>query len=860
MPLVTSGLPSTRTVSDRLELLHALIAAPTFEPLFRNDVIDIPEDHPVWGWICRVADCERGRHDAGDFCDAHHSEWMAWRRAGGDALQFLGQAKPLRSRGWRRPPSCLICPHLPGRCDTRLCHMHNDRWFSWRARRVKTGQSAEFADWLAVQQPHPDFGTCKVVPCPDPADHPVGLCTPHRKLYQRQGRPGGARIPTKFDRCLALVPPVIPVAFEDERAFRQWCRVTDPLVRMDGRLTLLGLQPLVKAEIKWAVVHHHRDLVEGGHWQINVLQHLANECRRQAVSSLADLDVGNDPRSRMRQIAHMMLRHLRLIYFSRSDTKDAGFFETDHYGIRLTNYGSHFDLSAVTQRWLRDLLWDWMDDRLTVDPPRSHTPLVVSRRGCVELSAYLEATAPGGGHDPALLTGTHMLDFVADQRHRAERGLPSLGGHTSTRLGPPQPSPTTKGTVADTFNGARRVLRAAMDRGTTEQIGLDRAFIVALPPGRGSSGRRRPFADPVSRALADERNLQDLARSDGDNRGLRDIWEALVFTGRRCGEILNVRLACIDRLNGVPLFWHDQTKVGNLDEAIRIPERLYQIIERRQTESVARFAQRHGRPPNDRERGEIALFPRRTANRNFLKGVSYTWFHQAFRAWVAALDIGNAVPHQARHSLATNLLKNGANLTHVKRYLGQVSERMAEHYTHIANTDPRLNDALNAVWVAGPGSTEPGLTLSSGEPMTRAEAEALAIDLTRKSTPAEGGFCTFQPVVNGDACPWNLNCHNCDKFVLSGADLVYWRRKREQWHTLAERAPDSSTADYLHEVFEPTARAIAGLEKALEAVGLLDEALALDMRRPQDYFGRVWSTAFRASELARREAEDGEAA
>ncbi len=36
---------------------------------------------------------------------------------------------------------------------------------------------------------------------------------------------------------------------------------------------------------------------------------------------------------------------------------------------------------------------------------------------------------------------------------------------------------------------------------------------------------------------------------------------------------------------------------------------------------------------------------------------------------------------------------------------------------------------------------------------------------------------------------------------------------------LAERSPDSATADYLHEVFEPTARAIAGLEKALAAAG-----------------------------------------
>lgn len=123
------------------------------------------------------------------------------------------------------------------------------------------------------------------------------------------------------------------------------------------------------------------------------------------------------------------------------------------------------------------------------------------------------------------------------------------------------------------------------------------------------------------------------------------------------------------------------------------------------------------------------------------------------------------------------------------------------------------------------------------------------MDLTRRSTPAEGGFCTFQPVVDGAACPWNLNCHSCDKFVMSGADLLYWRRKREQWGTLAERAHDNATADYLHKVFEPTGLAIDGLERALAALGLLEDALALDLRRPQDFFHRIWSVGFQASDL-----------
>ncbi|MET7304373.1 hypothetical protein [Embleya sp. NPDC005575] len=71
-----------------------------------------------------------------------------------------------------------------------------------------------------------------------------------------------------------------------------------------------------------------------------------------------------------------------------------------------------------------------------------------------------------------------------------------------------------------------------------------------------------------------------------------------------------------------------------------------------------------------------------------------------------------------------------------------------------------------------------------------------------------------------------------------------------EWQLLAEGAPDDATADYLHHYFEPTARAIDGLEKALAGLGLLDDALALDLRKPQDYFHRVWSTAFRATDLA----------
>lgn len=854
LPVVEDGRATARTTSDRLELLTALMAAPGFDRRFCADVINLPGDHPAYGWHCSVPACERAKKAGHDFCHIHAEQWRRCKEVGDGVTEFLRDAQPLQPVAWYDPPPCRICPDVPARSRQGLCFLHSERWCSHRGYRRRTDREAEFEAWLASESPLPGFGKCRVVACPDLADHPIGLCMRHGHRYKQNGRPGGARLPADWSVSLTDHRKSIRMIYDDRRAFTQWCAQADPVTRMNGKVSLLGLRPLVKAELQWTMFRHTQGS-EGGRWPLTWIQHLANHCRGRGVNSLVDLDLAAcDTYSAL--VTRVMLQYLRVVYFTRQDTRDAGFIETDHYGLRFTNRGSHIDLSGVSQRWLRDLLWDWMDARLTADPPRSRTPFDTNRRGCVELGAYLQAQAPRGGHDPTLLTAAHMVGFVADQRHRAQHALPALAIHS--RGGRSASHATvTKSNMATVFDGARRVLRAALESGAAERIGLDRAFVVALPPGGHQGGRRRPFPDDVARALADEDNLARLETLDHDDRGLRDIWEALILTGRRASEVLDVRLECIGRYNNLPMFWHDQTKVGNYDQAIRIPEQLYQRIERRQATTVSRFTQTRGRPPSGPERLRLALFPRRHTNREGVKSVSYPWFNHLFRAWVDQLDIGHCVPHQARHTLATNLLRNGAGVAHVKRYLGQVSERMAEHYVHLANTDPALEDALNAVWVAGPGSADPGQLLSAGTPMTRQEAEALAVDLTRRSTPAEGGFCTFQPVVDGAACPWNMDCHHCDKFVMSGADLVYWHRKREQWRTLAERAPDSATANFLHDVFEPTAHAIDGLEKALAAVGLLDDALKLDLRRPQDYFGRVWSLAFRAQELARHDDPDG---
>jgi site-specific recombinase XerD len=847
---VLAGQDHGRARRDRLELLAALIDAPGFDPAYRADVIEIPAGHPVYGWACQVGGCGcvGGRRG---LCNGHAEQWRAAREAGAGRAEFVAAAVPIAKVRGMDFGSCRICPERPARGRAgRLCEFHHARWRRDRA----AVPGADFAQWLTVQAPLAGHGTCRVPPCLLLAASPAGLCLVHGVRYRRAGSPGNVRLPAKWaDRLLAMGLPV-PVSTGDEVAFRRWCSSATPVYR-DGMVNLTGLQPLVKAEIQWGM-NAHAQLRDPFHWRCAALEHLAVICRAGQVCSLFDLLEGK-PGARwpascsdslVRMIVGEITEGLRPIYYSPDGSREAGFIETDHFGRRFPHTRSHYDLTAVPQRWLRDMLWDHLAAVLQSPRcPRTRGPFDNYRKAATELGAFLEADAPEGGHDPALLREEHAQRFAADQRHRARHGLQARG---ITRIDG-SPSAVTEITRRVVFNHLHVVAYRALESGLADAIGLDRAFITALPPGGAPVKRSRsPFSDEMARALASEDNLRRLAQAhDPNDRGLRDVWEAIVYTGRRCSEILGLRLDCTGRYRGLAMLWHDQTKVGNYNEAIRIPEILFARLGARQAKTLARFEDRHGRQPTAAERTTMALFPTDRRNRHEDRSISYELFNARFREWVTSLDVGHAVAHQARHTMATNLLRAGASLAHIRRYLGQVSDRMAEHYVKVAHSD--LEDVLNAVWVAGPGSDSPGKLLSGGlAPLEREEALALTLDLSRRSTPADGGFCTFQPVVNGGACPWNLDCENCGKFVMSGADLLYWRRKQEQWRAIAERAPDDATADYLHQVFEPTARAIDGLEKALAGLGLLDQALALDLRRPQDYFHRIWSTAFRVGDLA----------
>ena len=834
-----------RESRDRLEILTALIGAPSFDPVFRDVVIRVPQGHRVYQWACTVEGCERVRSGGTDLCSAHCQQWAGARDAGTSRAEFHATAKPLPRAEFEQEGPCLICPGRPAspRTELRLCRRH---YGAWKYPPGPRETPVDFAQWVADQQPCEGYGNCRASVCLGLADSPLGLCCWHRHRYKRDRRPGGAQLPASWWQRFEQIGQPVPVSYTGEGAFRAWCTAVDPVPR-PGQVNLRGLRPLLRAEIQYCLFAHARQ-DRPGIWRLEWIQKLASLARERDAGSLTDLDLEDFPRFHT-SLVKKMLHYLRLVYFTPEQSREAGFLETDHFGVRFPYRASHVDLTAITQRWLRDLLWDYTAGLIrSPRRPRTATPVDGIRRACTELSAFLETDAPGGGHDPAALRAGHMHRFIADQRHRERHGLPSMA--VKGLYG--QESTVTVVTRTDVFNGVRKILRTALDDGTAGRLGLDREFIIAMPfAGAEPLRTRRPFPDEAARALADEANLARLAEKyDPDDQGMRDVWETIVLTGRRVNEVLRLRWDCIGRYGGLAMLWHDQTKVGNYDAAIRIPDRLYDLLAERQRKTLDRFTARHGRPPASAERARLALFTSKVRNPDGSTALSYQWFHHRFRDWIADLDLGDLVPHQARHTLATSLLRAGASLTHIRRYLGHVSDRMAEHYVHLTSTD--LEDVLQHVWVAGPGTASPGKLLAGGAaPLSHEQAQALAIDLARRSTPAEGGFCTFQPVVDGGACPWNMDCHNCDKFVLSGADLLYWRRKREQWYSLAERAPDEATAAWLHQVFAPTAAAINGLESALAGLGLLDDALALDLRRPQDYFQRIWNTGFRAAELAR---------
>jgi integrase len=823
-PVVAVGSVEALLRLDPLARFEALIRGANFADYLRAEPIVFELRDPIYGYACQIPACQVPASHPLGWCSQHFDERAAALRGGIGEAAWKAAAVGFPARGARkspmgRLPACRFCPDRDA-VHGELCRAHRGKLGQATKRSVV---AFDYEAWAARQIALPGVGDCLVRDCARRAEQEPALCPSHRPAWVQAGSPRGVDL----DRWVARASGDVGL----------------------GVVSLAGLAPLLAAELRYALWAHTRD-VSPARWHPMLLRTLVKSCRARRIASLLALDPGDQQWTQqagaVNRIVRQMRRDVDPVHRSREDTRRLGYLDTNYWGFRFPHRRSVFDLSTITQPWLQDLTWQYLADVLDgPNRPRTQGSFETIRRSIVSFSHYLHECDPDRGEVPGALSPATARGFVADFTRRVSdrkpvRGMVNADGSSS---------PATQVSYALALNALRRVMRTAMDSGAAQAIGLPREFIVALPYGGSTVTRNpRPFSDPVLRALSDPANIALLDKRDPQDGGLADIWSIQVRCGRRISEVVRLRLDCVSEHLGRTWLWVDMTKVGKLDYAIQIPRDVYDVVLARQVKTAGKYRLKHGVEPIAAQRRRLALFPSRVSNPTLERSLSTQSFTVAFKAWIESetMSIPGHTTHQARHTLATRLIEAGASMTHVKRVLGQVSERMGESYVLIAGT--QVEPYLQQVWVTGPGNADPGQLVLTPTDAEKHTAQQQMIDLA--AIPTEHGLCTFKPVVGGFDCPYNRDCAGCGHFVITGADYGYWKRQEQRWAALAEAAPDKTARDYLYQAFDKSSQALAGLEKALLALGLLDQAKQLDLRSPhQDFFDPVWRQGWRAGDL-----------
>jgi integrase/recombinase XerD len=194
-------------------------------------------------------------------------------------------------------------------------------------------------------------------------------------------------------------------------------------------------------------------------------------------------------------------------------------------------------------------------------------------------------------------------------------------------------------------------------------------------------GRKQLVRDPaefiaiprIERYLPETLNVPDVERllasvRDTDPLALRNraVFELLYASGLRISELCNARLENIDLDEG----WIRVTGKGNKTRIVPVGAKA--------VEAIARYLANE-RPTlvGPRSGAEIFLSVR---GRKFTRARVWQLIKQY--AGIAGLET-NVYPHLLRHSFATHLLSNGADLRVIQELLGHADISTTEIYTHV---------------------------------------------------------------------------------------------------------------------------------------------------------------------------------
>lgn len=133
------------------------------------------------------------------------------------------------------------------------------------------------------------------------------------------------------------------------------------------------------------------------------------------------------------------------------------------------------------------------------------------------------------------------------------------------------------------------------------------------------------------RRLSGRKARRHTGRRPGGVAGTVRRWQ------RRASEVITLRLECLGRYDGLAMLWHDQTEVGEYDQAIRIPEALHAQLSQRQRATLAWFADQHGgRHATAAERSAMALFRLSSLARSGGRGGTFT--RRRCSWWIRSLN------------------------------------------------------------------------------------------------------------------------------------------------------------------------------------------------------------------------------
>jgi integrase len=804
-------------VGDRL---RAIIEGPEFPDWLRDDVIKFSEPrHPVFGWSCIVPACER--NVAGfTLCNTHRLEWAEARKNGMAEADWLKSAEPftLRFGAMARGDvaSCAVGCERDA-INGGYCKTHAGSIRAARKRAEQDGLQFVEEAWRSEQQPLSPKGPCLVENCGGRQHGGSPVCFSCYQRFQSDRRKdpsivieSWAKTQRTWNEPGWIDLSSLPLQFADEMRYTIYCHSTDP------------------HPARWPANWLRRSIFK-------VAEHI-----NSSVTELSTAEAKEALDSDEKRLVSMAANYLRPILIGRDESRAVGYLDVAHWGVTLKG-GTVFDLTNIRQKWLRELTWDWMASRMDSPKrrPSSAVTFTVARTGIAILSDFLAEHRPDRGEDPSALTEADARAYDADWNRRVTRGMTSrVTGKKATRHN-----------CYANSRAARQVLRDMVENPRGDDTGVSREFVYTLQiRDNPESHAPKPLPDAVYDALVDPDNLLLLADLDASDLGIADAWLVQAAQGRRITEVLTLGLDSIGIIGGQPRLWHDMHKVGVVDYSIPLAKYAYEALLRRQAKTLARFEQRNHRPPTDEERAEMVMFPSNQANPWLTKAVSYATFSQYFRDWLERLDLKGYTSHQARHTLATELLNSGATPQMVQQFLGQVSERALNAYARYS--DAKLNPHLANVWVRGPGGEKPGEVLLLPEEVTTGDSLAHRTLIELTVIPTEGGLCTFKPVVGGDACPKNRRCDVCEDLVLTGADYSYWKRQESKFIDWAESAQTPEARDAFYKVWQPMGDALFGLEKALTALGLLEAAQQIDLRSPaQDFHHPIWSRGWSSTTL-----------